>query len=182
MRMKRYILFIPILLIFFSCISQQERAEDIVNKWLHQEIKLSDSINTQQDSLWQLMLNKDFKLLTIIDTNSCTGCRLRLYEWNRYIKEIDTINPHVAFLFVVHAKDYTVVDVIKKQNKFTYPIFYDYKNKVGQLNNFPQNPRFQTFLLDKNNKIILLGNPIGNHRMWKLYKKILSGEITTVQP
>ncbi|WP_455508961.1 hypothetical protein [Butyricimonas paravirosa] len=167
-------MFVLILLICFSCTPRQEKANDIVNKWLHQEIKFSDSINPPQDSIWQIMLDKEFKLLTIIDTNNCTGCRLKLYEWDRCIKEIDTVNSNVAFLFVVHVKNYSVVDIIKKQNKFTYPIFYDYKNKIGQLNKFPTNPRFQTFLLDKNNKVVLLGNPIGNHRMWKLYKQVLT--------
>lgn len=180
--MKQFTILISILFIFFSCASRQERTEDIVNKWLDQEIKFSDSLNTQQDSLWQLMLDKDFKLLTIIDTNSCTGCHLKLHEWNKLIKEMDTINPNVAFLFVVHVKDYTIVDVLKKRNKFTYPIFYDYKNKIGKLNDFPQAPRFQTFLLNKNNKVILLGNPIGSHRMWELYKKVLSEESLIAQP
>ena len=95
---------------------------------------------------------------------------------------MDTINPNVAFLFVVHVKDYTIVDVLKKRNKFTYPIFYDYKNKIGKLNDFPKAPRFQTFLLNKNNKVILLGNPIGSHRMWELYKKVLSEESLIAQP
>ena len=171
--MKQYTILIYILFIFFSCASRQEKAEDIVNKWLDQEIKFSDSINPLQDSIWQIMLDKEFKLLTIIDTNSCTGCHLKLHEWNKFIKEMDTINPNVTFLFVVHVKDYTIIDVLKKQNKFTYPIFYDYKNKIGKLNDFPKTPRFLTFLLDKNNKVVLLGNPIGNHHMWKLYKQIL---------
>ena len=81
-----------ILLICFSFTPRQEKANDIVNKWLHQEIKFSDSINPPQDSIWQIMLDKEFKLLTIIDTNNCTGCRLKLYEWDRCIKEIDTDN------------------------------------------------------------------------------------------
>lgn len=46
-RMKRHILTIPILFLFLSCISQQEKAENIVNKWLHREIKFTDSINTR---------------------------------------------------------------------------------------------------------------------------------------
>lgn len=160
-----------------TCLIQFNRiyntTKNIVKQWLGKEIKFPISINTQQDSIWKIMINKKLKLLTIIDTNNCTECRLRLYDWGKNIKDANSINSNIAFLFVVHAKDYTIVDLMKKKNKFTYPIFYDYKNQIGQLNKFPKNPRFQTFLLDENNKVILVGNPVGNHHMWDLYKQYL---------
>lgn len=169
----KYILYTFMIFTFSSCISREEKAQNIINQWLGKEVLFPNSINTEQDSIWKQMINKKLKLLTIIDTNNCTECRLRLYDWEKYIKDMDTINSNITFLFVVHAKDYSIVDIIKEKNKFTYPIFYDYKNQIGELNKFPQNPRFQTFLLDENNKVILVGNPVGNHHMWKLYKQIL---------
>ncbi len=181
MHTRKYILHIFTILAFSSCTSKEEKAQNIVNQWLGKEVKFPTTINTQQDSIWNLMINKELKLLTVIDTNNCTECRLRLYDWEKYIKDTDTINPNVTFLFIVHAKDYAIVDLMRKKNKFTCPIFYDYKNKVGLLNKFPKNSRFQTFLLDKNNKVILLGNPIGNHHMWKLYKQAFTGEIDISQ-
>lgn len=30
---------------------------------------------------------------------------------------------------------------------------------------------YRTFLLDKNNKIQLVGSPVNNSKMWQLYKK-----------
>lgn len=45
-------------------------------------------------------------------------------------------------------------------NKFSYPIIYDYHGTLDSLNQFPKNRIFQTFLLDKDNKVILIGNPI----------------------
>ena len=148
MQKIQHISYILILSLLFSCNPQKEKAKYIVNKWLKQRIILPDSINSKQDSLWKVMLDKKFKLLTIIDTSNCTTCRLRLYDWEKYIKDMDSTNSNIAFLFIVHAKDYNAIDLIKKKNKFTYPIFYDYKNKVGKLNTFPKDPRFQTFLLN----------------------------------
>ena len=173
MQKIQHISYILILSLLFSCNPQKEKAKYIVNKWLKQRIILPDSINSKQDSLWRVMLDKKFKLLTIIDTSNCTTCRLRLYDWEKYIKDMDSTNSNIAFLFIVHAKDYNAIDLIKKKNKFTYPIFYDYKNKVGKLNTFPKDPRFQTFLLNPKNEIILIGNPIDNKYLWYLYKQTI---------
>ena len=63
--------------------------------------------------------------------------------------------------------------MIKKKNSFNYPLFYDYKNKVGELNMFSKEPRFQTFLLNQNNEVILIGNPIDNKYLWNLYKQTI---------
>ena len=171
-----------IYIILFSCsyLESKEDARTIVKKWLNQEITLLDSINTtSQDSLWQFMLKKEFKILTVRDTNICTECILKLYDWGKLIREIDTISQNTSFLFVVHAKDYDIVNSWIKKNKFSYPIFYDYTNKMNILNKFPKNPQYQTFLLDKDNKILLIGSPIGNHHIWNLYKQIIRKEPET---
>ena len=136
-----------IYIILFSCsyLESKEDARTIVKRWLNQEITFPDSINTtSQDSLWQFMLKKEFKILTVIDTNICTECRLKLYYWGKLIREIDTISQNTSFLFVVHAKDYDIVNSWIKKNKFSYPIFYDYTNKMNTLNKFPKNPQYQT--------------------------------------
>lgn len=66
---------------------------------------------------------------------------------------------------------------MKQKNKFEHPIFYDTLNKMEKLNHFPKNNTFRTFLLDKNNHVILVGNPIGNKTLWNLYKQIITREI-----
>ena len=54
-----------IYIILFSCsyLESKEDARTIVKRWLNQEITFPDSINTtSQDSLWQFMLKKEFKI------------------------------------------------------------------------------------------------------------------------
>lgn len=178
--MKFYLLiFIYIILSCTSC--QNQNIKQKVHQWINKEIILPEklSYNTHVDSIWNNLLHHEYKILTIIDTNTCTECHLRLYEWKKLIQEIDSITNNTTFLLVVHSKDYTLLDIIKEKNKFTYPIFYDYENKVAQINKFPKDPRFQTFLLDKNNHVILVGNPVGNRALWNLYKQIIKNEQTT---
>ena len=63
--------------------------------------------------------------------------------------------------------------LVKNINHFEYPLFLDKNRQMQQINNFPKEPMFQTFLLDKNNRVLLIGNPIGNTKLWNLYKDII---------
>ena len=57
-----------IYIILFSCsyLESKEDARTIVKRWLNQEITFPDSINTtSQDSLWQFMLKKEFKIMSV---------------------------------------------------------------------------------------------------------------------
>ena len=40
-----------------------------------------------------------------------------------------------------------------------------------QLNRLPIERGFQTFLLDSANRVVLIGNPATNEKLWKLYLK-----------
>lgn len=46
----------------------------------------------------------------------------------------------------------------------------------NKLNKLPPYPMFQTFLLDKNNRVIAIGNPIHNPKVKELYLKIILGD------
>ena len=54
--------------------------------------------------------------------------------------------------------------------------FIAYTDRLNKLNTFPSNATFQTFLLDTNNKVIVLGNPIHNLSVKELYIKELTRE------
>ncbi len=41
-------------------------------------------------------------------------------------------------------------------------------------NRIPTDRRFHTFLLDKENRVVLVGSPIGNPKMWELYKSTIA--------
>ncbi len=62
---------------------------------------------------------------------------------------------------------------IFKQNGFRYPVFIDKENKIGKLNNFPSKSEYQCFLLDKDNSVLLVGNPSYNPGIWALFKKVI---------
>lgn len=76
-------------------------------------------------------------------------------------------------IFIAYQKDYTDLEFLCKKNFFNYPIFYDKTNDMNKINNFPTSSLLQCFLIDQNNHIILIGNPIRNDNIWDLYKKAI---------
>ena len=70
-----------------------------------------------------------------------------------------------------------------KSNGFRHPVFIDNGNEgneIDRINKFPSTPEYQCFLLDKDNKVLLVGNPSLASGIWFLYKKIITERETKV--
>lgn len=64
------------------------------------------------------------------------------------------------------------------KDNFKYPVFLDEKGSFYALNHFSADMDFQTFLLDKDNKVVAIGNPILNPKVKTLYlEKLTCAEI-----
>ena len=171
---NRFIIIIIILL--FSCNTREKKINDIVKTWSGKEITLPpylDTDSTNQDSTWFLLTRKNFKILMVVDSNECTECRLKLFNWKLFIQEMDSIHSNVSFLFIIYPQNHNFITALKEKNKFQYPIFYDYKRQTMKMNEFPQDPLFKTFLLDKDNKVLIIGDPSNNPSLWELYKQTI---------
>ena len=53
---------------------------------------------------------------------------------------------------------------------FTQPIIYDPENHYIKMNKLPDNKLLNTFLIDPNGKIVVIGNPIISNKIATLYK------------
>lgn len=56
--------------------------------------------------------------MTYIDTAGYTSCKLRLFDWRVFIKELQTLSPDMVVLFVLFSNDYNEFEGIQKKNKF----------------------------------------------------------------
>lgn len=167
------IVYISFTLCLISCHYNRQGIKQIVNQWQNKEIIFPNSIKDQiytNDSTYE----NRYKILNYIDTSGCTACHLKLYEWNLLKKQTDSLNLNVSFIFIAYLNNYNKLTHLQKLNKCTIPILYDSLNIMNTTNHFPDDRMFQTFLLDKNNKVLLIGNPINNLKLWKLYIKTMS--------
>ena len=120
-----------------------------------------------------------YKVLVYVDSTGCTSCRLQLHEWKKFIAEVDSATGgHVPFLFFLSPKSVKEARYITRRDDFTYPICVDMQNRLDSLNHFPEEEMFHTFLLDSDNRVAVIGNPIHNRSVRDLYMKTLTGQET----
>jgi hypothetical protein len=89
----------------------------------------------------------------------------------------DIAGDKVSHLFVINPPDNkTTIREIKSSltaGFFDFPICLDYADSINKLNHFPIDERFRCFLLDENNHVVLIGNPVHNQRFRELYLKTI---------
>lgn len=178
--------------IFISC-NPRNNDNDIalqnVNKWLGKRILFPENIKPLYDNEFNGDIkNIKYKIFTYTDTVGCFSCRLRLPTWKYLIKDADSLNLNVDFIFYFHPSNEKELRKLMDDEKFNYSnIFIDAENKIGKLNKFSKHPLYQSMLLDNDNKVVIIGNPSYNPNIWKLYKDVImkgadsiKKEVTTI--
>lgn len=178
--MKRFITLIMCVWLLASC---QESRKDVmlrlVSEWKEKEVKFPEhSVFTVQgkDTVDFEFRHADYKVVTYIDSVGCTSCKLQLPRWKELLAEVDSLmEGSVPFLFYFHPKDMKELRYLTRRDRFTYPVCFDEKDEFNRLNRFPKEMMLQTFLLDKDNKVLAIGNPVLNPKVKELYVSLITG-------
>ena len=176
---------IAIFLCFFLFLSSckendKERITRLVNEWQGKEIRFPENpvfTRFATDTIDYRIPQADYKILIYVDSIGCTSCKLQLPKWKELMAHLDTVaGGQVPFLFFFQSKDEKELRYILKRDRFEAPVCVDHNDRFNELNHFPSDMTFQTFLLDKNNKVVVLGNPVHNLSIKDLYLKQITGE------
>ena len=177
----KYIAFFLFMFLLLSCNFKRDKTiNSMVQEWDGKEIIFPATTTFTQLGLGiseNLTMDSEFKILTYVDSLGCTSCKLRPKQWVKFIDLIDSIsNDTVPVLFFLNPKNLKEIDYILKRDNFNYPVCIDELDSLNKLNHFPSDMRFQTFLLDKDNKVLAIGNPVHNPKVKELYMKIILGD------
>lgn len=173
-------------IVFFSVFSlscqdkKRKQTEIILDNWIDKEIvfpeNLKFSIQGEVESNFAIH-DGEYKIIVYVDSVGCTSCKLHLSEWKNYINYMDSIQTNkVQFLFFFFPKNGRDIYITLRIENFKHPICIDTLDVLNKLNHFPSDMQFQTFLLDKNNKVMAIGNPVQNPKIKELYLNIILGE------
>lgn len=165
--------------ILFSCSeNRKESIRHIIGKWERKEVFFPEHpVFTIQgkDTVFPMDNKSQYKVLTYVDTIGCTSCKLQLPKWKKLISEFDSVSHgRVDFLFYMHPKSRKEVIYLLRRDAFSFPVCIDDHDSLNILNHFPQDEMFHTFLLDGENRIVAIGNPIRNPRIKELFLKVIS--------
>ena len=180
MKKMRTIVGIICIVLFAACSeSREEAVYRLVKEWTGKEIKFPErSVFTVQgkDTVDFTYPNADYKVLVYVDSVGCTSCKLQLDRWKKVIKEMtEETGQDIPFLFFFHPKDMKELRYLTRRDAFTYPVCFDENDELNALNCFPSDMTFQTFLLNKDNKVVSIGNPVHNSKVKDLYMKHITG-------
>lgn len=178
------ILLLTLSVLFLSCntnANKQAEAENIVTEWIGKTIQFPDKVVLSVyglDTLPALFPETPYKILLYIDSTGCTSCKLKLLEWQALIHEVDTaLNGKLSFVFCFYPKEKKELEYLLMHDRFDYPVYVDVHNELNNLNRFPQQAEYQCFLLDKENMVVSIGNPVLNTRVWELYKSLVGKDM-----
>ena len=176
----KYALGLCVCLCLASCAeSDKERLSRLVSEWERKEILFpAHSTFTIQgkDTVEFNFKDADYKIVTYVDSAGCTSCKLQLPRWKELVTEVDSLTDgRVPFLFYFHPKDIKELRYLTRKDGFTYPVCFDEKDDFNRLNRFPSEMMFQSFLLDKENNVVALGNPVLSPKVKELYLKLITG-------
>lgn len=181
MKPKHILSFLASLLIIIAC--QDKKKEEAINsvkEWMGKEILFPrNSIFTirGKDTIDFNLYKSEYKIVSYIDTAGCTSCRLKLAEWQRFMNEVDSItSSHTPFVFYLYPKNTKDLLIEFRREAFDYPVCLDETDEFNRLNQLAKSNTLRTFLLNKENKIVTIGNPIENPNIKKFYLKILTGK------
>ena len=188
MKVCKYFIFTLLLVCaLFSCKDKHtEKMVRLVKEWDGKEIRFPEnSVFTihSKDTVDFDFQSTEYKLLIYVDSIGCTSCKLQLHMWKSFIEEIESLtNGSVPFLFYFHPKDKEELGTLIAKERFDYPVCFDHKDELNKLNAFPSDITFQTFLLDKDNKVKIIGNPILNPKIRDLFIAQLTGNVSNTEP
>lgn len=177
-------LIILLLTIFLSACQdkQKEIITLLVKEWQGKQILFPENMvftRFASDTTNFVIPTSDYKVLVFVDSIGCTSCKLQLSRWKEFIRYTDSISQkNIPFLFFFQFDDQWEIHSLLIRENYDKPICLDRSDSLNQLNHFPKDIRFQVFLLDKNNKVVVIGNPVHNPNVKELYLE----EISRKQP
>jgi len=170
-------------LLFSSCTTnKRDEAAKIIRSWKGKEIIFPKDVNCITPKTGLDMLNcpdlnsSSLKVLLYMSSTNCTGCGFRVNEWKHLVREADSLFSHsLQFVFFIHLKqnEIGILKTVLQDNEFQVPVWIDTDGAINKLNHFSDNTAYQCFLLNSNNRVLLVGNPVNRIEIWELYKHVI---------
>jgi len=177
--MKKSLIITGFLMVLATSSCKYKTENNIKEEVMHymgKKIELPNIKQTlYQDSLLQvydkLKDNEKLKVVTLL-WGDCHSCLADIKKWNELYQHISN-NKKVNLHYYLFTSD---IDFFRENyynsTIYDFHLLLDPENQYLIKNNLPLNNKlYQTFLLDSNNKIILVGNPIYSIELMELYKE-----------
>lgn len=116
--------------------------------------------------------NESNKILVFLDSVNCTTCSMdNIIMWDRHVADLRKYNLDIIVL-CNHSNPY-VINKYMLDFGIEYPVLLDSHNMLKKKYRFLENERYQTFVVNSDNKIIWIGSPIMKKEYWESFCKMM---------
>lgn len=121
------------------------------------------------------------KMIVYIDSSECASCSIKqMNGWDHIINRTVGFTDKINFYFIFAPSKIDVI-IVKRTliaEGFKYPVLIDTLGEFEQLNpHLPKNKALHTFLLDENNHVILVGNPLHNKKIEQMFYDMIKKKL-----
>ncbi len=123
----------------------------------------------------------DFKLVVYSDTVACSSCGLKtMYLWDGLIHDLESYGKSVSlcFIFMPLQKDLEEFYFTMRTMAPLLPVHVDTAGIFIRENpHIPREAVYHTFLLDKDNRVVLVGNPSRSEKIKEMFWQIVEEKL-----
>lgn len=182
---SRILLFAMICSILIACNSRKNDILDKVKKMQSTAIKIPyERMNCwTNDSIYKISpwSESKLKLVHYIDSSTCNSCYLKEAAKNGLLHRLESLTNNKLYnVFIANPSNQQKNKLRTEFNKKLTPqtLFVDTAHIFAQMNpNIPPESMYHTFLLDENNKVILVGNPMVNKQIVEMIVSIVKEKL-----
>ena len=173
---------IIILLSFLSCYDNHRLIEEIQqlkNNPIDIDIcKRGISFKNGVDTIYCYDEENPYRLIIYIDSLSCNQCFItHMIESKECITELSSLG--IESIFIFEPKKEHIEEISSLLKDFAYPFWTIVMRNAefSEVNpHIPSTPNLRSFLLNKENKVVVVGNPFRNIKIKALIKTSLKNE------
>lgn len=162
--------------IFFLPTCKEKSALSVqIEKLMNSQLTIPQEMKDQfahdsADMRWRNTVT-GLTILTVINGN-CGYCVESLAKWKELMKEPEFSANNIKYYFLVESEDeFISFNNINEQNDLIdYPLIIDRDGLFFKSMNISPNATLQTFLLDDQSKIVMIGNPTHDLSIKEMYK------------
>lgn len=146
-----------------------------------EEIRLPEYVAKVAEGKVDTVVLDIAKPIMIVWTDSlqCGSCRVN--QLQKYFELYEESKKNNAFemliLFSPAKKDRLCLSHMLSIRKYPFPVYIDINNDFPLINTIPDAPKYHCFLLDRGRKLIYVGDPTTNNKLWSLFCTVVKREI-----
>lgn len=154
-----------------------DQIKDLSGRKISFDFPLTWALRDSMSTGYRIRPDSGVKFIVLYDSTECSSCRVNML--NRYddifsLSKNEGANFVPIIIFSPAVKQIRDLKYDLKSSDFSYPIYIDSCHNFCKINSYiPSDSRLHAFLLNQNDEIVLVGNPINNPTLWKLYENTI---------